>query len=189
MNYGSLALVLGANFFRGSSSGADVVGEMGLFQNIALEIFENWRYLFFNDPLVIREEYVLTLQEVRTPQSLLSKDQRLKVLAVKGDTELTADYCGTTVTLPMANVKKMKAENEPPDYWVWAKDPLDSATSLFLEPSDPSVDSAKTLREKIQGDLADLAVIERDLETALRGPDDEARTEELNRIARDLSKF
>jgi hypothetical protein len=189
MNYGSLALVLGANFFRGSSSGSDVVGEMSLFQNIAYAIFQNWRYIFFNDPLVIREEYVLTLQEIRSPQSFICKGQRLKVLALKGDTELTADYCGTTVTIQRANVKKMDVENKPPDFWVWVSDPLVSATSTFLEPSDLSADSVETLRERIRADLVELAAVERDLETALRGRDDHTRTEELNRIARILSKF
>jgi hypothetical protein len=189
MNYGSLALVLGGNFFRGSSCGSDMVGEMGLFQNIAQEIFQNWRYVFFNDPLVIRDEYVLTLQEVRTPQSLLSKGQRLKMVATRGDTELTADYCGTPVTLQLANVKKVVADNVPPDFWVWVKDPLDSTIATFLEPSDLTADSAQALREKVQGDLAELAVIERDLETALRKREDDGRMEELNRIARNLSKF
>jgi hypothetical protein len=138
---------------------------------------------------VILDDYILTLQEVRTPQSLLSKGQRLKMVATKGDTELTADYCGTPVTLQMANVRKVDAKNTPPDFWVWVKDPLDSATAMLLEPSDLTADSVEALREKIQGDLADLAVIERDLEAALSGREDDARTKKLNRIARNLSKF
>jgi len=188
MNFGNLSLVLGGNFFRGRS--ADVISETGLFQNVALSIFQYWEYIFLNTPLVLGCSHVLTLNDIRTPKSVIGKGQRLKVVSVSdGGDEYVVDYAGSTVTISAADVKMLEDSDEKPGFWVSVPGSADAARGGFLEPTDILEEDAGALVAAIRRDLDELRPVEGDLESALTDRDEEMRDRELARIARSLAKF
>jgi hypothetical protein len=183
MTISSIALVVGGNFFKSTAAGGDVFAETSAFQNIVAMIFENWRFIFLNEPLEINDLYVMTVRDVQLPLLSVNGGQRLKVISVAQErSQITVEMNGKQFSMPSDDLTPVDDSDVPPVFWVHFDGQVGFLTLPYLAPSDLPEPSVEKVKEDIRKDLAELARIESALERA-------SSEEETDEIGQVLAKF
>jgi hypothetical protein len=164
MNIPNIALVLGGNFFRTTGQGTEVVNEMTLYHNLAGLIFEHWRYIFLNEPLVLNDRYVITKRDVTLPKCVVPTGHRMKCIQNVSDTEVKLEYSGLGTTVAAADVQFVDDDASPPAFWeVVPDDTSDVNTTQILEPADVTPATADALIAAVRNDISAISAAEKEI--------------------------
>jgi hypothetical protein len=164
MNIPNIALVLGGNFFRTVGQGVEVVNEMTLYHNLAGHIFEHWRYIFLNEPLVLNDRYVITKRDVTLPKCVVPTGHRMKFIDKVSETEVKLEYSGLGTTVAAADVQFVDDDASPPAFWEVVGDGTNEfLTAQILEPVDVTPASADALISAVRNDLLAVSAAEKEI--------------------------
>jgi hypothetical protein len=157
MTFGSFALVMGGNFFR-PTPGGDVIHEMVQYQEVMRLVFQHWRYIFLNEPLVMEQKYATLKADVQLVKTIVRAGERLRVLEAVGSDQVRLEYNGQPLVALATDIEPVPDDDSPPAFW----NLIGEARSDFLNPQllDPDAmgaEDAARLEACVQQDLAEIA--------------------------------
>jgi hypothetical protein len=190
MGLSNIALVLGGNFFRTVEQGAAVINETTLFQNLASLIFQHWRFIFLNEPLVVNDRYVITKRDVPLPKCVVPAGHRMKFIDNISETEVKLEYSGLPTTLALEDVEFVDDDDQPPVFWkIIGEAQNETWFAQLLEPGEVPEKSLDKLKAAVRADqrLVDAA------ETEIKGleaiADAEEKATTVKRLLQVLAQF
>jgi hypothetical protein len=159
MTFGSFALVLGGNFFR-TTAGGDVIREMTLYQEVFHLVFTHWRYLFFNEPLVMADRYATLKVDVKLPKAVVRAGERLRVIEPVGDDSVRLEYSGQPTVVANADVEMVPDDDVPPAFWnLIGEQRSEFLSPRLLDPDEMELEDAARIEAQIEEDLAEIAKV------------------------------
>ncbi|KAH0789356.1 RhoGAP domain containing protein [Histomonas meleagridis] len=149
MNLKSLAICIGPNFVRVDEKGTALLSFTKTVQTISQIIFENWRFIFLDEPCHL-ETFEGKLKQTVTQDGVTVNQDETVILRHQSGLNWTFEYNGKT----FQGTPDMIQYNPPP-FTGWIQIKADSIPALrYLQPNDlchiKSSGAKKNLKRKIQ---------------------------------------